>query len=65
MKINFVNADHAHARGIDLPTGITIEQNRSKLFKGASSHSINEQNLVIGRFAWGPATVRFLCRNLT
>jgi REP element-mobilizing transposase RayT len=51
MKINFVNADHVHAL-IDLPTGITIEQ-AVKLFKGASSHWINEQNLVIGKFSWG------------
>ena len=51
MKINFVNADHVHAL-IDLPTGTTIEQ-AVKLFKGASSHWINEWNLVPGRFAWG------------
>lgn len=51
MKINFVNTEHVHAL-IDLPTGMTIEQ-VAKLFKGASSHWINEQNLVQGRFAWG------------
>jgi putative transposase len=51
MKINFVNTEHVHAL-IDLPTGMTIEQ-VVKLFKGASSHWINEQNLVAGRFAWG------------
>jgi REP element-mobilizing transposase RayT len=51
MKINFVNPDHVHAL-VDLPTGQTIEQ-VVKLLKGASSHWINEQNLVPGKFAWG------------
>jgi REP element-mobilizing transposase RayT len=51
MKINFVNADHVHAL-IDLPTGQSIEE-VAKLFKGASSHWINEQGLVAGKFAWG------------
>jgi REP element-mobilizing transposase RayT len=51
MKTNFVNADHVHVL-IDLPTGMPIEQT-TKLFKGASSHWINEQNLVVGRFGWG------------
>jgi len=51
MKTNFVNADHVHAL-IDLPTAMSIEQ-VMKSFKGASSHWINEQNLVNGRFGWG------------
>jgi REP element-mobilizing transposase RayT len=51
MKINFVNTDHVHAL-IDLPTGTTIEQ-VVKLLKGASSHWVNEQDLVAGKFAWG------------
>ena len=51
LKINFVNADHVHAL-IDLPTGMTIEQ-VVKLLKGASSHWINEQDLIPGKFAWG------------
>ena len=51
MKTNFVNTDHVHAL-IDLPTGMTIEQ-VVKLLKGASSHWINEQDLVAGKFAWG------------
>ena len=51
MKINFVNTEHVHAL-IDLPTGMTIEQ-AIELFKGASSHWINEQDLVAGKFAWG------------
>jgi len=51
MKINFVNTEHVHAL-IDLPTNMTIEQ-AVKLLKGASSHWINEQNLLAGKFAWG------------
>jgi len=51
MKINFVNTDHVHAL-VDLPTGMTIEQ-VVKLLKGASSHWINEQDLLVGKFAWG------------
>ncbi len=51
LKINFVNTEHVHAL-IDLPTGMTIEQ-VVKLFKGASSHWVNEQKFVGGRFAWG------------
>jgi len=51
MKINFVNAEHVHAL-IDLPTNMSIED-AAKLFKGASSHWINENNIVVGKFAWG------------
>jgi len=51
MKINFFNADHTHAL-IDLPTNLTIEQ-VVQLLKGSSSHWINENKLVRGRFAWG------------
>ena len=51
MKINFVNTEHVHAL-IDLPTSMTIEQ-VVKLLKGASSHWINEQDLLAGKFAWG------------
>jgi REP element-mobilizing transposase RayT len=51
MKINFFNADHAHAL-IDLPTNVTIEQ-AVQLLKGSSSHWINEQKMLRGRFAWG------------
>jgi len=51
MKINFVNTDHVHAL-IDLPTNMTIEQ-VVKLLKGASSHWVNEQDLLMGKFAWG------------
>ncbi len=51
MKINFVNPDHVHAL-IDLPTNLSIED-LMQWFKGGSSHWINEQNLVAGKFGWG------------
>jgi REP element-mobilizing transposase RayT len=51
MKINYFNSEHTHAL-IDLPTNLTIEQ-VAQLFKGSSSHWINQNNLVKGRFAWG------------
>jgi putative transposase len=51
MKINFVNADHVHAL-IDLPTDASIE-NVVQLLKGSSSHWINSNDIVQGRFAWG------------
>ena len=51
MKINYFNAEHTHAL-IDLPTNLSIEE-VIKLLKGSSSHWINEQNLVRGKFAWG------------
>jgi REP element-mobilizing transposase RayT len=51
MKINYFNADHTHAL-IDLPTNICIEQ-VIKLFKGSSSHWINQNRIIKGRFAWG------------
>lgn len=51
MKINFVNPDHIHAL-VDLPTNLAIED-MMQLFKGSSSHWVNEQNLVTGKFGWG------------
>ena len=51
MKINFVNADHVHAL-IDLPTGFSIEK-MVQLFKGSSSHWVNSNELITGKFAWG------------
>ena len=51
MKINYFNAEHTHAL-IDLPTHLTIEQ-VIQLLKGSSSHWINLNQLVKGRFAWG------------
>lgn len=51
LKINYVNPEHVHAL-IDLPTGKSIEE-VVKLLKGSSSHWINEQHFLRGRFAWG------------
>ena len=51
MKINYFNTDHTHAL-IDLPTNLTIEQ-VVQLLKGSSSHWINQNQLIRGRFAWG------------
>ena len=51
MKINFFNPEHAHTL-IDLPTGKSIEE-VVQLFKGSSSHWINENRLLRGRFSWG------------
>jgi putative transposase len=51
LKTNYFNADHVHAL-VDLPTSLCIED-LVQLFKGASSHWINEQKLVPGKFSWG------------
>lgn len=51
LKACHFNAEHVHAL-IDLPTNLSIE-NVVQLFKGASSHWINEQKVVPGRFSWG------------
>jgi REP element-mobilizing transposase RayT len=51
MKINYVNPDHVHAL-IDLPTHLSIEE-MMQLLKGSSSHWINENTLVPGKFGWG------------
>ena len=51
MKTNYVNSDHVHAL-IDLPTHLAIEETLH-LFKGESSHWVNENQLVVGKFAWG------------
>ena len=51
LKINHFNPDHVHAL-IDLPTNLCIEE-VVQLFKGGSSHWINEQKMVPGRFSWG------------
>ncbi len=50
MKVNYVNPDHVHAL-IDLPTRYSIED-IAQLFKGSSSHWINENKLVVGHFSW-------------
>ena len=51
MKINYFNAEHVHTL-IDLPTDKSIEE-VMKLFKGSSSHWINENRLLRGRFSCG------------
>jgi len=51
MKINYVNPDHVHAL-IDLPTALSIEE-MMQLLKGSSSHWINQNGLVPGKFGWG------------
>lgn len=51
MRINYVNPDHVHVL-VDLPTHLCIED-MVQFFKGASSHWINENNLIPGKFAWG------------
>ena len=51
MKINYVNPEHVHAL-VDLPTKMAIED-MMQLFKGGSSHWINQNALVAGKFGWG------------
>jgi len=51
MKINFVNPEHVHAL-VDLPTDLRIED-MVQLFKGSSSHWINQSDVVKSKFAWG------------
>ncbi len=57
MKINYVNPDHVHAL-IDLPTKYAIED-LFQLLKGASSHWINQEDIVPGKFAWGRGYAAF------
>ena len=51
MKVNYVNPEHVHAL-IDLPTHYSIEE-VFKLLKGSSSHWINQDRLLRGKFFWG------------
>jgi REP element-mobilizing transposase RayT len=51
MKINLVKPDPVHAL-IDLPTNLAIED-MMQFLKGESSHWVNEQNLVAGKFGRG------------
>ncbi len=57
MKVNYVNAEHVHSL-IDLPSNLTVEE-CLKLFKGASSHYINQNKIINGRFSWGRGYVAF------
>jgi putative transposase len=51
MKSNFVNRDHVHAL-VDLPTTLPVNE-MMQLFKGSSSHWINQNDFLPGKFAWG------------
>ncbi|MBI1936743.1 MAG: IS200/IS605 family transposase [Ignavibacteriales bacterium] len=51
MKTNFVNSEHVHAL-IDLPTNLSIED-ALHLFKGSSSHWINQNGFIREKFMWG------------
>ena len=51
MKINFVNPDHVHAL-VDLPTSLSIEE-MMQFLKGGSSHWVNQNAWVAGKFGWG------------
>ena len=51
MKINYINADHVHAL-IDLPTNMSIEE-LVQLLKGSSSHRVNANRILPGKFARG------------
>jgi len=51
MKVNHVDPEHVHAL-IDLPTRYSIED-VFKLLKGASSHWINQNRQLRGKFFWG------------
>src|SRR5271157_5938747 len=57
VKTNYVNPDHVHVL-LDLPTNLCIED-AMHLLKGASSHWINENNLVPGKFGWARGYVAF------
>src|SRR5207245_1797097 len=50
MKINHVNADHVHTL-VDLPTNLSIEELIQ--LKGSSSHRVNANDILSGKFAWG------------
>jgi len=50
MKINYVNPEHVHIL-VDQPTKLAIDE-MMQLFKGSSSHWINQSNLLPGKFAW-------------
>ena len=57
MKINYVNPEHVHIL-IDQPTNLSME-NTVKLFKGSSSHYINQEGIVSGKFSWGRGYAAF------
>lgn len=50
LKSHYVNPDHVHIL-LDLPTKYTMED-VAQFFKGSSSHWINQNDLVQGKFSW-------------
>ncbi len=50
IKKNHVNSEHVHVL-IDLPTHLSIEE-LMHLFKGSSSHWINQNRLCMNKFNW-------------
>ena len=57
MKTNYVNADHVHLL-IDLPTNYSIED-LLQMLKGSSSHWINQNGFIPGKFSWGRGYAAF------
>ena len=57
MKINYVNPEHVHSI-IDLPTNLSIEDTL-RLLKGSSSHFINTERIIRGKFNWGRGYAAF------
>jgi putative transposase len=57
MRANYVIPEHVHAL-IDLPANESIA-NVAKLLKGSSSHWINKNRLIAGRFSWGRGYAAF------
>lgn len=57
MKVNYVNPEHVHAL-IDQPTNLSMEE-IVKLYKGSSSHFINQEGIVPGKFSWGRGYAAF------
>ncbi len=51
MDVNYINPDHVHVL-VDLPTNLSLESMMQNL-KGSSSHWINQNELLPGKFAWG------------
>jgi putative transposase len=57
VKINYVNADHVHIF-VDLPTNLSTEELIQQL-KGSSSHWVNANDVLSGKFAWGRGYAAF------
>lgn len=57
LEANYVNAEHVHAL-YDQGTDITTED-CARLFKGASSHFINQERITPAKFNWGRGYAAF------